>query len=84
MFHYLESSSGQNPFDDAHSRHNPGKAPLLRTLTDGEAEKENVDTQEEIEWGNMMSGQRNAFLQRLVSTDQDKKSKPPAPHFVPG
>jgi len=46
-------------------------------------EIENVDTKEELEWGNMMSNQRNVFLQKLVSSiEMDKKTKTSAPHFV--
>ncbi|KAG7099413.1 hypothetical protein E1B28_001266 [Marasmius oreades] len=84
MYHYLESSEGTNPFDDNHSRENPPKAPFLRTLSAAEMATENVDTREEIEWGKKMSGQRNIFLRRLVSTlETDKKNKATAPHFVP-
>jgi Ino eighty subunit 1 len=85
IYHYLESPKPPNPFDDEYSRKNLGKAPFLRYLSDAAMEKENVDTPEEIEWGNMMSGQRNAFLQRLVSSmEYEKKAKTTAPHFVSG
>ena len=85
MYHYLESPEGPNPFDDPYSRSHPPKAPLLRTLTAEELVNENVDTREEIEWGKKMSGQRNAFLRKLVSTlETEKKNKAAAPHFVPG
>jgi Ino eighty subunit 1 len=58
----------------------------MRYLSETEQNQENVDTQEEIEWGRKMTAQRNLFLQRLVaSVESDKKSKNPAlPHFVPG
>ncbi|KAJ7139854.1 hypothetical protein C8R44DRAFT_765583 [Mycena epipterygia] len=83
MYYYLENPDGQNPFDDPYSRAHPGKAPLIRKLTKEEESKENVDTQEEKEWGAMMSSQRNAFLSRLVSaSDGEKKSKTAVPHFV--
>ncbi|KAJ7655088.1 hypothetical protein DFH06DRAFT_1282182 [Mycena polygramma] len=82
MYHYLENPDGQNPFDDPYSRINRGKAPLVRKLSKEEEAKENVDTMEEKEWGAMMSGQRNAFLSRLVLAFDDKKSKSAAPHFV--
>ncbi|EEB96384.1 hypothetical protein MPER_04492, partial [Moniliophthora perniciosa FA553] len=79
-----KSPEGPNPFDDNHSQSHPGKAPFLRPLSDAEMAKENVDTREEIEWGKMMSGQRNVFLHKLVSSQEDeKKNKAAAPHFVP-
>lgn len=58
----------------------------MRRLTPAEYERENVDTPEEIQWGNMMSAQRNRFLQRLVtSIEVDRKAKAStAPHFVTG
>lgn len=66
----------QNPFDDDHSRNHPGKVPLLHHLTDSEMQKENIDTPEEIAFGARMSGQRNAFLQKLVSSiENEKKSR---------
>ncbi len=60
-------------------------APYIRPLSAREAARENVDTEDEIIWGNMMSNQRNIFLHKLVSSmENDKKAKPAAPHFVPG
>jgi hypothetical protein len=59
--------------------------PFLRPLRPTEYDRENVDTPQEILWGNMMSGQRNLFLQKLVSTtDLDKRPKANTPHFVTG
>ena len=85
VYYYLESSEGNNPFDDEYSRANARKAPLLRKLTDAQISTENVDTLEEIAWGRKMSAQRNAFLQRLVSsTEYEKNAKASAPHFVSG
>ncbi|KAK0198652.1 hypothetical protein F5146DRAFT_1131617 [Armillaria mellea] len=84
MYHYLENPAGSNPFDDDYSRKHPNMAPYLRPLTQREAARENVDTEDEIIWGNMMSNQRNIFLHKLVSSmESDKKAKPAAPHFVP-
>ncbi|KAF5368501.1 hypothetical protein D9758_002419 [Tetrapyrgos nigripes] len=84
MYHYLEPSNTPNPFNDSFSRQNPPKAPQIRTLSDQEMDRENVDTREEIEWGKHMSGRRNLFLQKLVSSlESDKKAKLVAPHFVP-
>jgi len=83
MYYYLESSAGPNPFDDYHSTKHPGKIPNLRRLTVAQYETENIDTTDELEWGNMMSNQRNVFLQKLVSSiEMDRKTKTSAPHFV--
>ncbi|KAJ6604380.1 hypothetical protein DFH09DRAFT_1442862 [Mycena vulgaris] len=72
-----------NPFDDPFSRSHPGKAPLIRKLTKEEESKENVDSQEEKEWGAMMSSQRNTFLTRLVlASDAEKRPRNAVPHFV--
>ncbi|PPQ69060.1 hypothetical protein CVT25_004236 [Psilocybe cyanescens] len=85
LYHYLEDYEGINPFEDLHAKANPGKIPFLRQLSQAEYRRENVDTQEEIHWGNRMSNQRNLFLQRLVATNEgDKKAKASAPHFVTG
>lgn len=85
LYHYLESDTGPNPFDDRHSEKNPGKIPALRRLNSAEYQRENIDTPEEIDWGNKMSNQRNHFLQKLVSSmEVDRKSKQAAPHFVTG
>ncbi|KAF5382884.1 hypothetical protein D9757_006355 [Collybiopsis confluens] len=84
IYHYLESDASPNPFDIPHSRQVPGKAPFIRPLTNSEMTRENVDTPEEIEWGKKMSAQRNSFLQKLVTiVENERKSKPAAPHFVP-
>ncbi|KAJ7169609.1 hypothetical protein C8R46DRAFT_1089330 [Mycena filopes] len=82
MYYYLENPDGQNPFDDPYSRVNQGKAPLVRKLTKDEESKENVDTLEEREWGALMSSQRNAFLSRLVSVSDERKSKSTIAHFI--
>jgi len=83
MYFYLESNEGNNPFDDDYSRNNPGKAPLLRRLTKSQLASENVDSPEEISWGKKMSGLRNSFLHKLVSSiEYEKRTKASAPHFV--
>jgi len=85
VYYYLENSNEPNPFGDDYSRTNAGKAPFLHTLTDTQIEAENVDTPEEIAWGKKMSAQRNAFLQRLVSSSEyEKNARASAPHFVSG
>jgi Ino eighty subunit 1 len=79
MFHYLEGPDKPNPYDDDYSRDNPGKVPWLHRINDADMQRENVDTPEEIQWGNMMSTQRDTFLQRLMSSiDAEKKAKPTA------
>ncbi|TFK30630.1 hypothetical protein FA15DRAFT_676909 [Coprinopsis marcescibilis] len=67
IYHYLETADGHNPFSDKYAQRNPGKAPQLRRLGPNER-PENVDTDDEIRWGRVMSGKRNAFLQQLVSS----------------
>ncbi|KAJ7071293.1 hypothetical protein C8F01DRAFT_1109921 [Mycena amicta] len=84
MYHYLEDSEGPNPFDDAFSAANKGKAPLIKRLTKEEEAQENVDSPEEKEHGKKMSNQRNAFLQRLITgaVEEHRKSKEALPQFV--
>jgi Ino eighty subunit 1 len=86
MHYYLESSDGPNPFSDKFAQKHPGKAPLLRRLTEEEQAQENVDTPEEIQWGRTMSAKRNSFLQQLVqSFDLDKRmGRNAAPLFISG
>jgi len=49
----------------------------LHRINEADMQRENIDTEEEIQWGIMMSGQRDAFLQRLMtSIDAEKKAKP--------
>jgi Ino eighty subunit 1 len=77
MFHYLEGPDLPNPFEDEYSRQHPGKVPWLHRINETEMQGENIDTEEEIQWGITMSGQRDAFLQRLMtSIDAEKKAKP--------
>ncbi|KAF7319978.1 hypothetical protein MKEN_00781700 [Mycena kentingensis (nom. inval.)] len=66
MFNYLEDSETLNPFDDAYSLANRGKAPKIQRLTPEEHALQNVDPPDEIEWGKTMTNTRNTFLQRLV------------------
>jgi Ino eighty subunit 1 len=73
LYHYLEKQNTLNPFNDDYSRQHPGKVPWLRRLTEQEQQLENVDTNEEIEWGHKMSAQRNTFLQKLVSSIENEK-----------
>ena len=82
IFHYHEPAGAVNPFDDDFARQNPGKAPLVRQISDAEMARENVDTRAEIEWGRKMSSERVAFLRKLVTSQPadavERKSKDPA------
>ena len=72
-YHYLESAAdnaSRNPFSDPHASH-PNKIPPLVTLTQEEMELENVDSSEEVAWGEKMSLQRKEFQARM---DKGKKS----------
>lgn len=86
IYHYLEDSDGPNPWDDDYSRDNRPKAPKMRYFSEAEQRQENIDTQDEVEWGRKMTSQRNLFLQRLVaSVENEKKPRnPTVPHFIPG
>lgn len=75
MYHYLESNTLPNPFDDAYAKSSPGKAPQIRTLTPEQAQIENIDTEEEKAWGRKMAEQRNFFLRKLVSMDRQKQDR---------
>lgn len=79
MFHYLEGPNIPNPFDDEYSRKHTGKVPWLHRINETEMRRENVDTPDEVQWGIMMSAQRDNFLQKLMSSiDAEKKAKPTA------
>ena len=64
MYRYLEDSKGPNPFDPPpHNEKPQGKlAPKLRRTSKEEADAENVDTKEEIEFGKKMLAYRTEFL----------------------
>jgi Ino eighty subunit 1 len=85
VYHYLEIKE-PNPFADEHALKNPGKAPALRCMSQAEAQAENVDSEEEIKWGQGMSAKRNAFLRELVAQqDYEKRTgKSAAPLFISG
>ncbi|TFY82697.1 hypothetical protein EWM64_g1323 [Hericium alpestre] len=63
IYHYHEAPSA-NPFDDDYSRANEGMAPKLVDLTPEEMALENVDTQEEKDFGIKMSQFRLDFLSK--------------------
>lgn len=65
-FHYLESPTGPNPFDDEYSEEHAGKAPLLPRISEEERNLENVDTPDEIAWGEKMVEQRKTFLKKYT------------------
>ena len=76
-YHYLESSTDnasslRNPFADPHVSH-PNKIPPLVTLTQEEMELENVDSEDEIAWGEKMLLQRKEFQARM-GKGKDKKA----------
>jgi Ino eighty subunit 1 len=72
VFHYLESPSASNPFSDDYADRHPGKAPKLLTLTPRERLLENVDTDEELEYGRRMAQYRSSFLQKQIDEEKDK------------
>jgi Ino eighty subunit 1 len=79
----LESPTAQNPYSDGYSQNHPGKVPAIRYISQAEMRVANIDTPEEIEWGIMMSNQRNAFLHKLVaSINHDKRPKLPPQGFL--
>ncbi|OBZ78781.1 Ino eighty subunit 1, partial [Grifola frondosa] len=68
-YHYLEAPS-PNPFSDEHADQNPGKIPALVTLTAEEAAQENIDSQEEIDWGVRMTHQRQLFVESKLQEEE--------------
>ncbi|KAF8649902.1 hypothetical protein AX16_005661 [Volvariella volvacea WC 439] len=84
IYYYMEDSQGPNPFDDDFSRQHLGKAPQLRSLTDQEWARENVDTPSETDWGYRMKIVRINFLRSLMAsnTERDRRPRNAAPHFV--
>jgi hypothetical protein len=74
-YHYLESSSDhvglKNPFADPHTAH-PKKIPPLIKLTQEEMAQENVDSEDEVAWGEKMLLQRKEF-QAKMEKGKDKK-----------
>ncbi|KNZ73496.1 Ino eighty subunit 1 [Termitomyces sp. J132] len=79
-----ESDEGPSPFGDDFAHNHPGKAPLLRQMTEKQKRMENVDTNEEMIWGKKMSAQRNTFLQKLVNSLEDEKKTQPSSPAVRG
>ena len=63
-YHYLESPTGSNPFDDDFSREHPSKAPSLPRMPAADISKENIDPPEELEWGKRKTEERKAFLKK--------------------
>ncbi|TIB87530.1 hypothetical protein E3Q20_02426 [Wallemia mellicola] len=52
--YYVKNSDDftpSNPFNDEFSLNNPGKSPTLERVPEAQLSNENVDTPEEIEWG---------------------------------
>ncbi|KAJ9106315.1 hypothetical protein QFC21_001460 [Naganishia friedmannii] len=69
LYHYLESDTGHNPFADADR---PGEPPLLHVLNDDEyaALGENIDEEEELDWGAEMRARRIESLKELALQKQ--------------
>ena len=72
MYHYLEGIS-ENPFDDAWSRANPGKAPYIYQVDHNTLASENINTPAEITWGQKMAARRATFLDKQM--DLELRSK---------
>jgi Ino eighty subunit 1 len=66
-FHYLEGTSS-NPFADERANRSSRKIPLLQMLTTEEMKSENVDTEEEMIWGEKMRLQRLQFQENISKT----------------
>ncbi|KAF8528137.1 hypothetical protein BU17DRAFT_61443 [Hysterangium stoloniferum] len=74
MFHYLESSTVDNPFADDYARRYPGKIPRLTILTPRHRAAENVDTEEELAFGRKMALYRSRFLQKQIAEEERAKA----------
>jgi Ino eighty subunit 1 len=72
MFHYLESPSVHNPFSDDYADQHPGRIPRLEMLAPEQRTLENVDTEEEMQYGRRMAQYRSKFLQKQIA-DEDKE-----------
>jgi len=62
--------------DDEYSLQYPGKVPWLHRINDAEMQGENIDTEEEIQWGIMMSGQRGRVLAETHDVDRRWRNEP--------
>lgn len=74
IHHYLESPDSPNPFADEHSLQHPGKVPKLINLTSGQRALENVDTEEELDYGRRMASYRSRFLQQQIASEERAKA----------
>ena len=82
MYHYLESSTPNNPFNDSYSASSPGKAPKLGRVMKDQSLHENIDTEEEREFASHMKLQRLQFLKQLAT--EDEASKKAEEQRIPG
>ncbi|KAJ9124231.1 hypothetical protein QFC22_001029 [Naganishia vaughanmartiniae] len=75
LYHYLESDTGPNPFADPDR---PGEPPLLHVLNDEEYASlgENIDEEEELEWGAEMRARRIESLKELALQKQSALNTP--------
>lgn len=69
-YNYLEGPT-ENPFADDYSLEHANKVPKLHILSPEESLLENVDPQEEKEWGERMQTQRKEFM-----ANKDKTPEP--------
>ena len=75
IYRFHEGAHLQNPFDDDYAHDYPGRAPLLRRLSEDAYRRENIDEPAEIEWGKKMAHQRSVFLQDLVSGGEGSRDR---------
>lgn len=68
-----DGSEPVNPFDDDQARANPGSAPRL-DLEGAEEGQENVDTDEEREFGEAMKLAREAHLSKTRTEEEERKT----------
>lgn len=73
-YHYLEAPT-PNPFADEQANKNPGKMPALIVLSVEQAAAENVDTPDEVEWGQKMYSQRKEFMEKAKEGELEEKER---------
>ncbi|KZT21669.1 hypothetical protein NEOLEDRAFT_1139080 [Neolentinus lepideus HHB14362 ss-1] len=73
-YYHLEEHTISNPFADEYANENPGKAPILEVLPIDQDSAENIDPQEEIEWGDRMREQRKLFvIKHAIGMDKETR-----------
>lgn len=78
LYRYIEDSKGTNPFSDPSVSSNRGGkwAPRLEKLSKEDAEKENVDTPEEVDYGKRMFQYRVEFLTKTEAEYAQHQDSP--------